>query len=91
MVGILPFLVIFKKYKNAITILLNDIKNLFSKKKDNMSKIIPTSEQIQKLANKVRNGAIVQILTGKDLLKPNLERKFLLDDHQHDTIDVGLV
>ncbi|EXX65098.1 hypothetical protein RirG_136570 [Rhizophagus irregularis DAOM 197198w] len=52
-----------------------------------MNQFFPTSEQIQNLANRARDGAIVQILTGKDLLKPSLERKLLLDN-QHCTINV---
>ncbi|CAB4493111.1 hypothetical protein RhiirA1_468062 [Rhizophagus irregularis] len=52
-----------------------------------MNQFFPTSKQIQNLANKARNGTLVQILTGKDLLKPNLERKLLLNN-QHCTIDV---
>jgi hypothetical protein len=57
------------------------------KKYSNMNQIFPTSEQMQNLANRARDGAIVQILTGKDLLKPSLERKLLLDN-QHCTINV---
>ncbi|CAB4430569.1 unnamed protein product [Rhizophagus irregularis] len=52
-----------------------------------MNQFFPTSKQIQNLANKARNGTLVQILTGKDLLKPNLERKLLLNN-QHCTINV---
>lgn len=52
-----------------------------------MNKIFPTNEQLQKLTNRVRNGEIVQMLTGKDLLKPNLERKLLSDNNKHDKID----
>ncbi|CAG8733307.1 22033_t:CDS:1, partial [Rhizophagus irregularis] len=52
-----------------------------------MNQFFPTSKQIQNLANKARNGTLVQILTGKDLLKPNLERKLLLNN-QHSTINV---
>ncbi|PKK55992.1 hypothetical protein RhiirC2_801000 [Rhizophagus irregularis] len=44
-------------------------------------------KQIQNLANKARNGTLVQILTGEDLLKPNLECKLLLNN-PHSTINV---
>ncbi|CAB4373407.1 unnamed protein product [Rhizophagus irregularis] len=52
-----------------------------------MNQFFPTSKQIQNLANKARNGTLVQILTGEDLLKPNLECKLLLNN-QHSTINV---
>ncbi|GBB98114.1 hypothetical protein RclHR1_03140013 [Rhizophagus clarus] len=54
-----------------------------------MNKHYPTSKQLQKLSNKVKNGEIFQKLTGKDLLNPNLERK-LLSDNKHNTIDANV-
>ncbi|CAB4440411.1 unnamed protein product [Rhizophagus irregularis] len=45
------------------------------------------NEQVRKLANKVRDGTISQMLTGKELLKLCLENK-LRSDNQRDIIDL---
>lgn len=56
---------------------------------NNMDKIFPDNEQINKTVDKMKNGTIGKILEGKDLLKPSLE--YLLLDNQHDIIDVDSV
>jgi hypothetical protein len=55
-----------------------------------MDNFFPNNEQINKLADKVRNGMISKILEGKDLLNPSLENKLLLDN-QRDIVDIDSI
>ncbi|CAB4440481.1 unnamed protein product [Rhizophagus irregularis] len=54
---------------------------------NNLCSFLNINEQVQKLANKVRDGTISQMLTGKELLKQSLENK-LRSDNQRDIIDL---
>ncbi|CAB4396539.1 hypothetical protein RhiirA5_418567 [Rhizophagus irregularis] len=54
---------------------------------NNLCSFLNINEQVQKLANKVRDGTISQMLTGKELLKLCLENK-LRSDNQRDIIDL---
>ncbi|CAG8736719.1 uncharacterized protein OCT59_002650 [Rhizophagus irregularis] len=54
---------------------------------NNLCSFLNINEQVQKLANKVRDGTISQMLTKKELLKQSLENK-LRSDNQRDIIDL---